>query len=174
MQKKDFRKDFESKNIEEQLNIINECLEKNGGDRDKVSAELFGLSGSWLSQYMNGVGFTYSRSSKVYIEKPDKKEKEEVMSVDLIGTLAEQLNVDRDSLEGTLKRLSGEEAGVGLQFTKDYKENYLRDEIKTKSIRVSEKVYEKFEDFCEENIQYNKRDIVNMMMLEFIEKYDIK
>ena len=51
-------------------------------------------------------------------------------------------------------------------------DNFLQiSDIKVKSIRISEDVDKKFNEFCKEFKQYSKTSILNYALIEFMEKY---
>ncbi len=153
-------------------------LLNDGYDLKDILQKKFNRSTSKLKEHLEIAKDIYTELELFILEGKDKMEisikKEvpqqqvvEVFSIEKIKALENLIN-HSDDLIALLNRSDLLNITNHLIIPNDLLQI---SDIKVKSIRISEKIENDFNDFCDEFKQYSKTSLLNFALVEFMEKY---
>lgn len=175
--------EFNRLDVTMQIEYVNEQLSYYGKSVTTVATEI-GISRSTLRDRFKNIGYVYSKDRRQYVHYVD-------YAASLTNTMA--LTTDmHNRMNGINNSVTSDVQEAILDIVADYdvlKEmiaNYKRDlsvvkdqliidldesETKLTSIRINKKELDLFNEFCENNKQYTKIDLISQALKEFREKY---
>lgn len=192
------RIEFDKLDKFEQINYINNQLEKSGLTLTKI-CEKIGIGRSTVRDRFKSVGYTYDKNTNSYITgcntsviNSNKNKKNNVYNMSNVeidennNCNTSVITIDDTILRENIIALAKEYQDI-QQMLQDYKQNkmivnkqividYLSSvedsETKLTTQRVNKHVLKKFNDFVEKNKQFTKVDLLSQALINFIDQYE--
>lgn len=156
-----------------------QTLIKQGYTQKDILEKKFGRSKRKMKEHLETAKEIYSKHeldvlTTPYIPNNTLKETDNLYKIT-------KLLSDKANLDNLNKLIKNADNLLNLLNDKDSKniklliipEEMLKyDDIKSKSIRISEGILKEFDDFCNKNKLYSKTALYNYALKEFIEKYN--
>lgn len=166
------KKEFDLLNITEQVEFINEQLNK--GDSLTNICKNIGIGRTTLRDRFAKAGYKFNAELKQYICNTDAKEYKSNTNIlnnkenkEKLINLINEYDTIRELIEWYHKQKNIVELPE-LKIDK----SKLTGEIKTTTIRLYSNVWDKFKFFSEKYPEYKAMDLISMALIEFMEKYD--
>ncbi len=157
--------EFFALDVEDRVRLVNKMLEEEDKDALKNVAKRLNVNYSTFTKTMQQGNYIYVKRRNQYFKFIDTEEtKGEVNSI----KFEEELQFLREHM-GKLKTV--------LQISESVlildEEVYAKDiPMVVKSVKVNEKIYNRFAELCEERFNHLKmKDLISKALLDFCEKY---
>lgn len=150
-------------NTEQKVMYVNALLRS--GETLTSIAKKMSMARSSLQSSISVAGFVFERRTKQYVFN------DELMTNPLTTTeIKERLN----NIEEILKRYLSSENVQSYHVSNELiSEIPSGNEIRV-TIRINEKVWNKFNDFCNEKSNFYKKDLLTIALIEFMKNYQDK
>lgn len=166
------------------IDNINKMLEE--GKTVKEIRGILGISEKAYQKQIKNMGYRYLQKAKKYLKDPSVSKypsNTEVINKDLniisdadidIKKVADLIN-DYDSIKELLNWFKNKEYDKNvIEVIQDnrIKIDIDTEETKRTTILINKKIYDDFNMFCQRHKEYDKKDLLSMALLEYMQKYD--
>lgn len=169
--------------IDLNINEINKMLEE--GRTVKEIRGILGISEKAYQKQIKNMGYRYLQKSRKYLKTPPGLKHRSNTEVINKNESKDLIVSDADKVSDLIKNYDDIKTMLNWFKNKEYENSIIEviqdnrikididtEETKRTTILINKKIYDDFNMFCQRHKEYDKKDLLSMALLEYMQKYD--